>query len=126
MFASMDGVAILPASGLISAATWFPRRCQRNTFHRGIVDGFGGSEQATAIPRSGSERIVPERGHDDVVARRRGSAEPRECHAFDVLVLGAGGDAAIIALVDVLPEAHRQFRHTPVIPDAVRRRGPAE
>jgi hypothetical protein len=34
------------------------------------------------------------------------AADPRECLSPDVFVLGAGGHAAVIALIGVLPEAH--------------------
>ena len=56
-----------------------------------------------------SERIVPDRGHDDVVVGRNITPDSHEGFTFDVLVLGAERHAAIISLVDVLPEARRYF-----------------
>jgi len=57
-----------------------------------------------------SEWIVPDRGEDDVVVGRRITPDSYEGLAFDVLVLGAEGHAAVVSLVDVLPEAHRHVR----------------
>ena len=56
-----------------------------------------------------SERIVPDRGHDDVVVGRNITPDSHEGFTFDVLVLGAERHAAIISLVDILPEARRYF-----------------
>src|SRR6516162_2589061 len=56
-----------------------------------------------------SERIVPDRGHHDVVVGRNITPDSHEGFTFDVLVLGAEGHAAIISLVDILPEARRYF-----------------
>src|SRR5665647_1396759 len=47
-FVSIDGSAVLPASGFMSAATWFPRSIRGGTIRRFIVDGFCGSEQVSA------------------------------------------------------------------------------
>src|SRR5262249_41599655 len=51
------------------------------------------------------ERIVPDRGHHDGVVGRNITPDSHEGFTFDVLVLGAEGHAAIISLVDILPEA---------------------
>src|SRR5215475_5747958 len=56
-----------------------------------------------------SERVVPDRGHDDVVVGRNITPDSHEGFTFDVLVLSAEGHAAIISLVDILPEARRYF-----------------
>src|SRR5215472_8646947 len=71
------------------------------------------------LRRRSSERIVPDRGVDDVVVGRRIAPDSDEGLAFDVFVLGAEGHAAIVSLVDVLPEAHRQVRQGSVVRDAV-------
>src|SRR5262245_21810450 len=68
------------------------------------------SRSARSNLRGGqSERIVPDRGHDDVVVGQNISPDSHEGFTFDVLVLGAEGHAAIISLVDILPEARRYF-----------------
>src|SRR5262244_968394 len=66
-----------------------------------------------------SERIVPDRGQDDVVVGRRISTDSDEGFTLDVFVLGAEGHAAIGSLVGVLPEAHRHVRQGSVVRDAV-------
>src|SRR5262245_31731484 len=66
-----------------------------------------------------SERIVPNRGEDDVVVGRRIATDSDEGFTLDVLVLRAEGHAAIVSLVDVLPEAHRHGRQAFVVRDAV-------
>src|SRR5262249_60979711 len=57
-----------------------------------------------------SERIVPNRGHYDVIVGRRIATDSDEGFTLDVLVLRAEGHAAIVSPVDVLPEAHRPVR----------------
>src|SRR5262249_59130728 len=56
-----------------------------------------------------SERIVPNRGQHDVVVGRNITPDSDEGFTLDVFILGAEGHAAIISLVDVLPEARRYF-----------------
>ena len=53
-----------------------------------------------------SEWIVTN-GHDDVIVGRRSTPDPREGFTLDLLVLDAERDAAIVSLVDVLPETRR-------------------
>ena len=64
-----------------------------------------------------SERIVAKRSQNNVVIGRGSTIDACEHFAFDVFVLGADGHAAVIALVDVLPKAHRHVRQAPVVRD---------
>src|SRR6516165_11972275 len=66
-----------------------------------------------------SERIVAKRSQNNVVIGRGSTIDACEHFAFDVFVLGADGHAAVIALVDVLPKAHRHVRQAPVVRDTV-------
>ena len=56
-----------------------------------------------------SERVMPNRSHDDVMVGRRSPTDSIEGFTLDVPVLGAERHAAIVSLVDVLPEADRQL-----------------
>src|SRR5262249_26834177 len=66
--------------------------------------------------RTGSrKRIPPDRGPDGVVVGLGRTTEAREHLPFIEGVLSAPNHAAVIALVEVLPEARRGLPQTPVV-----------